>query len=228
MLKFISENLEILLTFVGGVLLPLIWRTIKEAATGRNKAKKELIADLLEQNEDLRKKYTSLQDERINVQASYQEKLSRIELDSFAKIHKLERKVDNFRNQVFLLESAQADIPIPMWLTDSNTFILWVNESYIKTILEPMGLEKNSVIGKKIEELVDLGGFFDLDTYIENSKKVLHTGEVVYGIEFVFVNDEEKRYIVVKYPRKVGDNIIGITGMALDTDKIKDLLQNIS
>jgi PAS domain-containing protein len=228
MLNFISENLEVLLTFVGGVLLPLIWRIIKEAATGKNRAKKELIAGLLEQNENLRKKYTLLQDERINVQVDYQEKLNRIELNSSAKIHELQRKLDNFRNQVFLLESAQADIPIPMWLTDSNTFILWVNESYIKTILEPMGLQKNSVLGKSMEELVNLGGFSDLETYIANNKKVLQTGEVVYGVELAFVNDEEKRYIVVKYPRKVGGSIIGITGLALDADKIKDLLQNIS
>lgn len=61
--------------------------------------------------------------------------------------------MNNLRNKIILLEAANHEIPIPMWLKDEKGVLLAVNNAYEDMILTPNMITTDYAIGKVDEEL---------------------------------------------------------------------------
>ena len=124
----------------------------------------------------------------------------------------LQADVYSLRNKLILMESAHIDLPIPMWLKDTDCKMLALNQAYEDIFLTPNGKTAQDYIGK-----------FDIDVwpkdiataYVKNDKKVLMSGIVLDKNETVLINGQEEEMRIIKYVRYAGTTRIGIAGIAI-------------
>lgn len=141
------------------------------------------------------------------------ERLREIEKQNRQRIDSLENEITLLRAQIVALESAQLNLPIPMWLKDLKGTMLTINKAYEKSFLEPRGYEAKDYIGSK-----DTSIWTDkLASIFSYSDDMIRRGkDVYYSIVDVPYNDKyTDKWIVVKYPRLVNNDIIGIGGLAI-------------
>lgn len=189
---------EIVLTVIGsGAFVQLI-------NYGINKRKQKT-----NEFETIVNQYKSLNEE-------YQERIVDITKDVESlrvRLVKSERRASDLQARMILYESSYMNIPIPMWMKDPEGIMLSVNDCYEKTYLIPRGFTKADYIGSKDE---DIWGPEIAKGFLKNDKHVALTGEVIRTIEVWESPDGTKiEGEVVKWPRKVGDLVIGIAGAAL-------------
>lgn len=117
------------------------------------------------------------------------------------------------RNQLIIFESSHSDIPVPIWLKDTNGKMLFVNNEYEKELLNP--------INKTAEDYV---GNTDIDVWGDEIGKRFqaHDREVMRkkrAIEFeetwVGANGSTWKGKVIKYPRFLNRTVIGIGGIVV-------------
>lgn len=135
------------------------------------------------------------------------------ELDYLSRIKMLE-------TQLLLFESSQVDIPLPMWMKDLEGKMIFLNKETEAMFLTPRGLRMDDYIGKKDEDLWEPE---IAKSFRQNDKEALRTGKMVRAIERVADGSGGYFYVeVVKFPRKIGNNIIGIAGLVLETSTNKE------
>lgn len=226
MIELIANHFTEVLALIGGSLLPLLFKTVRNIALGKAKTQSQTIKEILSKNVSLSEKIESLQDELSAVRLQYQQQLRSLEIRYYEDNMSLKREIDTLRNQIILFESSSNDLPVPTWLTDDHNVVIWVSRAYEDEILKPAGMETSDLIGKRIVELFEKGGGMSLsalEDYEKNNMKALETGLPVYAIERIFVGQQEKKYFVVKYPRRFGNRIVGISGAAIDLNIINNL-----
>lgn len=166
--------------------------------------------------EGYKKEVDSLRQEVVTIQLN----LNKTNISLLAS----DKEISNLRNQLMIFESANADVPVPIWLKDTQGVMLFVNEEYERSILHPMnktsedyiGFTDSNVWSKKVSKQFQV---HDKEVMRKKtSVQFTETWEGGNGVTF------EGR--VLKYPRFMGDarkTVIGIGGIVLD---IKQIQQN--
>lgn len=152
-------------------------------------------------------------DKIIGTWAADNERLRKQQSSDEQRIRILETEVATLRNQLILLESAHQDLPIPMWLKDTELKMIVLNESYVDVFLTPLGKKSGDYIGKTD---FDVWPEEIAKKFIEHDRKVMRTKKTFIGVESVVDGDGQKvPYKIIKYPRYAGKTIIGIAGIAI-------------
>ena len=159
----------------------------------------------------------------INIWEKDNERLRQIEQDNRKRILALEKEIIILRSQILVLESAHQTLPFPMWLKNNKGIMLAVNEKYVDIFLEPRGYTSSDYIGSDDFEVwprETANKFRQHDTEVLNKKNAIYFNEMIPD-----EHGQMNKWIIVKYPRKDKDKIIGIAGIALPND-IKKLIEN--
>jgi PAS domain-containing protein len=132
------------------------------------------------------------------------------------KIDHLEDMLNEFKVKLVLLETAHMELPIPMWIKDRDGTMLSLNRAYESAFLIPRGKISSDYIGKKDEELWSKE---EAETFKVND--LLAHKEIVFLTETIKIKDQTIDLYVIRYPRKVGGEIVGIGGIAINKTHIK-------
>jgi PAS domain-containing protein len=139
-----------------------------------------------------------------------------------SRIRELDYKseISTLKNQLMIFESSQINIPLPMWMKDTDGRIVYVNHCFEDEILIPIGLSVNSILGKKDEEIFAME---EAEVYMKNDNIVLRTKESINVIEPIKDGSGHPYWARnLKYPRKLGSRVIGISGITLETSSYKE------
>jgi PAS domain S-box-containing protein len=131
--------------------------------------------------------------------------------ESFSK----DGRIEELQHQLMIFESSHADVPVPIWLKDTNGKMLFLNSEYERQILNPIGLGAEAYIGKTDE---DVWGESISNKFAAHDKKVMRLKR---SIEFKEVwrgsNGIQFEGRVIKYPRFLNNKtVIGVGGIILD------------
>jgi len=201
----IIDHIDTILAAIGGVggtALFNFWRGRKQ----ENRSDFDTIVALLkEDNERLRDSERELS-----------ERLYKLE----QKINDQDDEVKALRFKLQLMESANFDLPLPMWLKDERGVMLYCNHAYEVIFLEPLGKTAKDYIGKTdIEFWGDrVGG-----EYMKNDMSVFRSGKARYVKETVVLENKETKWEILKYIRYAGTIKIGIAGIAFREDTLDEL-----
>ena len=135
--------------------------------------------------------------------------------------HKTE--IASLKNKIILFESSHADIPLPMWLKDTTGTMLYLNSAYEEQFLIPRDFTAADYIGND-----DFSVWSDeiSKEFRASDNKVVRNKSSIKTIETLEDVDGNIYYgLILKYPRKVNDKVIGISGIVLRTSKNKENLQ---
>jgi hypothetical protein len=106
---------------------------------------------------------------------SYIEKYVESQLECNETIRKLEKDFAELNNRFNTLEIASSEIPFPYWIKDRDGKILYVNNAYKETILEPLGIKTYQFINT----LGDSLGAEFVDAILANDKRVIIEDRVI-------------------------------------------------
>lgn len=139
----------------------------------------------------------------------------RKEVDLLRKeINEKKGEIQNLRNQLIIFESSHIDIPVPVWLKDTNGTMLFINSEYEKLILNPINKTAEDYIGHKDSDVwgVEVGKQFTLnDKKVMREKKPIQFTESWHGNDGVVYEGT-----LIKYPRFLNNNtVIGIGGIIM-------------
>lgn len=89
--------------------------------------------------------------------------------------HAFTRKdLNRLKADLSVLNGEIITIPDPFWIKDKQSYLIYLNEAYEESILTPMGLTAQDVIGTRGEPMgVPLEAFF------ENDARVLKAGHMI-------------------------------------------------
>jgi len=139
-------------------------------------------------------------------------------------IGELQKQVYILQSQIVFFESATYDHVNAHWLTSIDGVMLYVNKEYERTFLNDYNLSAKDCIGKKISDLYNDQKF--AERYMENNKWVVENKMSWIGVEkFVNPEGETTLLVVQKYPRFRNNEVIGVAGMCLDLDVIKNVIK---
>lgn len=132
-------------------------------------------------------------------------------------------KVTTLENQLILFESSHIDIPLPVWMKDTEGKMLFLNKRYEDMFLTPMGLSMGDYIGNKDKAVwsLEVAKKFGVnDKIVIRTKKPLRVIEAVDdGAGNIFYVDS------LKYPRTTANGkVIGISGIIMDSGLTKEEL----
>lgn len=142
------------------------------------------------------------------------------------EIADLHRENEELKLKMTILESSNQSLPLPMWIKDVSGKMLSLNEAYEETFLAPLGLTSRDYIGHADADIwsVEVALRFG-----QHDNRVLVTKQPWKGIETV---DDGLGgmvdYFVLKYPRMLGDTVVGISGIALSKDYFDEALASSS
>jgi len=137
----------------------------------------------------------------------------RVEVRSYEdKRHEQNQKITNLQFKIIQLESAQMDLPIPMWLKDREGGILFLNKAYESLFLIPNGKDANDYIGS---DDIKIWGKEIGALYKSHDLEVVQTGQIWNGKEKILIKGKIEIWQIIKYPRYFGNSIIGIAGVAI-------------
>ena len=144
-----------------------------------------------------------------------------VKLDN--EIKQLQQSIVELQSKLIILESSQADLPIPMWVKDLNSIVLYVNDAYEREFLKPFGYSKYDYIGKTDfqiwpEELAR--------NYVQNDRKVIDSKIILYTVEQTSNEADGEKWFIIKYLRYAAGKPIGIAGIAIPKKQFDDLLSN--
>jgi PAS domain-containing protein len=145
------------------------------------------------------------------------------ELSRVKEVESRQREeIITLRNQLNLFESSHIDIPLPMWMKDTEGKMLFLNSQYEDTFLIPRGYNMSDYIGYKDHAVWSKQ---IADEFVKNDAKVIRTKKPNKTIELLeSVTGEAYWAEVLKYPRTINNKVIGISGIILRTSSSKDKL----
>lgn len=136
--------------------------------------------------------------------------------DGQAKLTELQTQNRRLQEQVIAIQSDPNDIPLPTWFKGPQGRILAINEAYERQILNPTGHTIYDLIGNTESAFLPDN---IANEHKANDMSVMTTG-IMKDTEETFIdqNGNQVKIRVVKYPRKIGNVIVGISGIAIPTD----------
>lgn len=145
----------------------------------------------------------------------------RVDVEELKKfLHDKQDEVTNLRNQLMIFESSHVDIPVPIWLKDTNGVMLFLNEEYERLLLNPIGKTSEDYIGHKDK---DVWGEATGKIFTDNDKKVMREKKPIEFTEkWIGLNGVEFEGRLIKYPRFLNNRtVIGIGGLIMEIKKVK-------
>lgn len=129
-------------------------------------------------------------------------------------VNKRDLELQQVRNQLMIFESSHADVPIPMWLKDTDGKMLFINSEYERVILNPIGKKAedyignfdNDIWGEKIAK-----AFKSHDLKVMRNKKPESFLEEWAGPNNIIMSGE-----IIKYPRMINNTVVGIGGIIIN------------
>jgi hypothetical protein len=137
-------------------------------------------------------------------------------------IGKYEKEVSDLRNQLLIFEGSHIDLPLPMWMKDTKGTMIFLNDYYEDALLAPMSHSMRDYLGKNDYAIwpKDIA-----EKSISNDKAVMRTKKSLRTVETLSDGSGGVYYAdVLRYPRKLNNNIIGVSGIILKTSKDKEEL----
>lgn len=122
------------------------------------------------------------------------------------------------RARLDLMESAQMNLPWPMWLKDKSGVMLALNPAYERKYLLPRGLTRSDYIGKRD---IDVWPEEIARAFGENDRETAERGRVQDFWELIIVDGRREYERFLKYPRYVNGILIGIGGMQIPPEPDK-------
>lgn len=132
-------------------------------------------------------------------------------------------EIRTLRHQLVVFESSHVDIPLAMWMKDTDGKMVFLNSIYEELFLSPRGYSMNDYLGKN-----DYAVWPNeiAKAFMANDKKVIRTKKHQTVIEELVDNDGGKCYVeVIKYPRKLNNVVIGISGIVIRKSKNRKELE---
>ena len=166
--------------------------------------------DLLDSNKETLKEYSVRLDD-----------LERTVENLKTEVHRKDKEIQHLRNQLLIFESSHSDVPVPIWLKDTNGVMLFLNDEYEKTVLRPLNRTKEDYIGEtdfKIFSPEVASNFRKHDRRVKTQKKPIRFKERWKGADGADYEGD-----VIKYPRFLNrDTVIGIGGIIINVKEIDD------
>jgi PAS domain-containing protein len=132
-----------------------------------------------------------------------------------------DKEIQHLRNQLIIFESSHADVPVPIWLKDTNGIMLFLNSEYENKILRPINKTSEDYIGEtdfKIYPPNIAKEFRKHDRRVLTQKKPIRFKERWQGSDGQWLEGD-----IIKYPRFLNRNtVIGIGGLIIDIKEIDD------
>lgn len=138
------------------------------------------------------------------------------------ELHAKQMEVTDLRNQLLIFESSHADVPVPMWLKDTDGKMLFVNAEYERVILNPLGKRAEDYLGKTDTEV---WGPEIAEKFQKHDRAIMRTKKPeIFKETWTNQNGDTFTGEIIKYPRFLGRTIIGIGGIIINMKKDKDKL----
>lgn len=136
-----------------------------------------------------------------------------------------QNRINTLENQLILFESSHIDIPLPMWMKDTQGKMVFLNRMYEDMFLIPRGYSINDYVGKTDFEVWSEDVAKD---FVANDKTVMRTKKHTRVIEKVNDGSGGAFYVdVLKYPRMThGGKVIGLSGIIMNSSKTREKLVN--
>ena len=132
-----------------------------------------------------------------------------------------DREIQHLRNQLIIFESSHADVPVPIWLKDTNGIMLFLNSEYEEKILKPINKTSEDYIGEtdfKIYPPNIAKEFRKHDRRVLTQKKPIRFKERWQGADGQWLEGD-----IIKYPRFLNRNtVIGIGGIIIDVKEVDE------
>lgn len=146
------------------------------------------------------------------------------ELERLKETERKQREeIVSLRNQLNLFESSHVDIPLPMWMKDTDGKMLFLNSNYEDMFLLPRGYNSSDYIGYKDHAVWSKEV---ADGFSKNDAKIMRTKRPFRSLERLDdVNGGTMWCEFLKYPRIINNKVIGISGIVLRTADTKEELE---
>lgn len=135
---------------------------------------------------------------------------------------KKDKEIVTLRNQLMIFESSHSDVPVPIWLKDTEGKMLFLNSEYETTILHPLNKVSDDYIGNTDDAVfpADVAKLFK-----KHDKTILRKKTPLRFIEHWYDADGHKyEGEVIKYPRFLNKStVIGIGGIIVGIKKIEKM-----
>lgn len=135
------------------------------------------------------------------------------------QISSKDRQIGLMQAQLDLMKTAYPDLPIPLWLKDTNGYMISLNDAYEKAFLIPQGKHRGDYINKH-----DIAIWSEdiADTFKKNDIIAVEKGDKVRLVfEKVGQSKSKKQLNILsnweflKYPKFIDGTLVGIGGIAI-------------
>lgn len=138
-------------------------------------------------------------------------------LELRARVSLLELENHTLLHNIAMLENTHQELPLPIWLKDTDGTLLAINRACEDTFFRPVGIAAKDVIGKKDYDFWKEGLVDSFKKYDELAIKRKAPINVIQAIQMKGGRIENWR--IIKYPRMVGGTVVGVTGIAIPEEK---------
>lgn len=125
----------------------------------------------------------------------------------------LERRVNKLKSQILTLQSVQDSLPWPAWIKDLDGEVISANRAYEQAFLTPRGYTLFDYVGASDYDVwpEDIA-----DEFRRNDLEIQRTRRTtVFTEEVEILPGERVRLKFVKYPRYIGNKVVGVAGMSV-------------
>lgn len=210
-----SEFITTLLTIIGSVggaaSLSAIFKFIKD---GRGSKKTNFDTMLLEYKE-----LYSKSEVRIEELENKYDVIVKSLADSREEVAEL-------TNKLILMEASHNELPVPFWFKDSKFKLVSFNDAFGQFFIDPFGKNGSDYRHKTDDEFFgELDGGFVSN--VSDSEVIKMEKPVFVVEEFRMVDGAVLFLHIVKFPRFVGNAVVGVSGLLLGTYTDKNNVYNL-
>lgn len=202
---FLEAHLGSIFTFVGGFIIAYMTKYLPSSKKQNSDDFKLLI-------ETYQTQYKNIVEE---VKA-YKQK----EQECLDRYSQLEEQLLRLQSNMTLMRASSPNIPIPMWVKDTNGTMLALNDEYERAFLMPKGKRREDYIGRKDD---DLWGAELAKQFRSDDRLAIAQDEPIVILEPIQIGEDEdlRFYNIIKYPNKIGDLVVTVGGIAFPVPRKK-------
>lgn len=132
------------------------------------------------------------------------------------EIHQAQIQLAKLETQLLLLKGSNDSSPLPTWMKDTRGVVLICNLAYERIFLQPRGHLLSDYVGHTDN---DVWPDHISQQFRSNDDAVIRTGEILDTVEHITTpSGKDLPCRVIKWPRKNGDTVIGVDGLAVPAD----------
>jgi PAS domain-containing protein len=167
----------------------------------------------------LQEQLESMRNEMRMQSKAYQAELKAVE----AELREMTNQVNTLKTTIMTMKVFGHDGPFPMWAKDRSGRRSWHNPEYEMLT----GYKLNDCLLKTDLEIT--GNQEIADAWSANDDEVIRKGAYIWSIEPCAHRDRPDdifQVLVIKWPRRINDQVIGVDGAAHRLDEILPIINN--